>query len=131
MTVVKETLANLAQLVARIMIKTNPAVISGEQCEAVCSIIVKVLLSEDCHHELLQFEGAMGLTNLASSPTYREKIVTLGGWDQAVELLINFVPERDSFGMGRTVLAVLELISNLSLSEQIQERAATLTKQFK
>lgn len=59
----------------------------------------------------------MGLTNLASATSYREKIVTLGGWDQAMQILINFVPERDSLGMGRTVLAVLELISNLSLSE--------------
>ena len=53
MTVVKEALINLAQLSARIMIRTNPAVIPSDQCEALSSLLCKQLLTDECHHELL------------------------------------------------------------------------------
>jgi len=76
----REALVNLSQLGARILIKTNPAVIPSEQCLALCSMLVKYLMSDDCHHELLQFEGIMALTNLSGSPNYKEKIVALGAW---------------------------------------------------
>ena len=41
-------------------------------------------MSDECHHELLQFEGIMALTNLSAQPSYKEKIVTLGGWTRAI-----------------------------------------------
>jgi len=67
----------------------------------------------------------MALTNLASAPHNRDRIVTLGGWAQAVQFLIGFNPDRDTAGQAKTVLAVCELLSNLSLSDQIQERAGS------
>ena len=61
----------------------------------------------------------MALTNLAADSTYKEKIVTLGAWNQSLDILFGFNPERATIGQARTVLATCELMANLSLSEQI------------
>ena len=41
MTLVKEALTNLAQTGAKMMVKTNPALISFEQVEGIASLIVR------------------------------------------------------------------------------------------
>ena len=58
----------------------------------------------------------MALTNLASSQ-YKEKIVTLGGWGQLIDILTAFNPDLATPGQSRIMLATCELLSNLSLSE--------------
>ena len=115
---------NLSQLSARIFIRTNPSVIPSEHCEAICSMLVKYLMSNDCHHELLQFEGIMALTNLSAAPNYKEKLVTLGAWTRAIEIISEVDLERSTIGQARIILASAELLSNLSLTPQVQERAA-------
>ena len=41
MNLVKEALTNLAQMGAKLMIKTNPTLIASEQIEGIASIIVR------------------------------------------------------------------------------------------
>mmetsp|Transcript_8036 Transcript_8036/g.9626 ORF Transcript_8036/g.9626 Transcript_8036/m.9626 type:complete len:87 (+) Transcript_8036:250-510(+) len=66
----------------------------------------------------------MALTNLSAQPAYKEKIVTLGGWTRAIKIVSDSNLERLSQGESRIILACVELLSNLSLSDQVQERVA-------
>lgn len=40
----------------------------------------------------------MALTNLSVIPAYKERIVTLGAWQQCMDVLINFNPDKASLG---------------------------------
>ena len=53
------------------MIKTNPTLVPNEHVEGVASLAVKMLISEECHHELLQFEGLLALTNISAKGDYK------------------------------------------------------------
>ena len=68
---VKEALINLAQTGAKLMIKTNPTLVPNEHIEGVTHLIVRSLISDECHHELLQFEGLLALTNISAKGDYK------------------------------------------------------------
>ena len=61
----------------------------------------------------------MALTNLSVNPNYKEKIVTLGAWQRAIEIISEVDIERSTLGQARIILASAELLSNLSLTEQV------------
>ena len=48
-------------------------------------MIVKQLLSKEVHHELLQFEALLALTNVSAPGEYKQKLVYLGVWASAYD----------------------------------------------
>merc|ERR1719171_1602881 len=97
------------QVLAQICIVTNPNIIPyAEQLDAVRPL-VKMM---EHRHELLQFEGAMALTNLLTvSPELRSKAIKEEAWRLARDLL--FIENE------RVQRAGLEVMCNLSMSEEI------------
>ena len=57
---------NIAQTVAKILISTNPVLIHDAHKFDSIKLMAKRLLSGDVHHELLQYEGLLALTNIAT-----------------------------------------------------------------
>ena len=72
------------------MVKTNPTLVPSEQIEGISSIVTRQLLSDECHHELLQFEGLLALTNISAAGDYKMKLVTLGVWGQVVNIVSSY-----------------------------------------
>ena len=80
------------------MIKTNPTLIASEQIEGIASIIVRTLINDECHHELLQFEGLLALTNISAAGDYKSKLVTLGVWGQVFNIVSSFQIDKATPG---------------------------------
>jgi len=57
---------NIAQTVAKILISTNPVLIHDAHKFDSIKLMAKRLLAGDVHHELLQYEGLLALTNIAT-----------------------------------------------------------------
>lgn len=57
---------NIAQTVAKIFISTNPVLIHDAHKFDSIKLMAKRLLAGDVHHELLQYEGLLALTNIAT-----------------------------------------------------------------
>ena len=87
LSVAKEAIINVAQGIAKMLIGTNPNLIRDVEKLDVIPVLVKTLLGDECHHGLLQFEGLLSLTNLASSEDVRSNIVTHGGWSNALAIV--------------------------------------------
>jgi hypothetical protein len=67
MVMSKEAMINLSQAAAKMLIRTNPATRQDSQLIGLATMLVKYMLADDCHHELLQFEGLMALTSMSAS----------------------------------------------------------------
>lgn len=109
----KEALINVAQGIAKMLIGTNPNLVKDVQKLDVIPVLVKTLTGDECHHGLLQFEGLLALTNLASTEDVRNHIVTHGGWSNAVTIILS----NDKNKNEKIVLAACELLSNLALTD--------------
>ena len=57
---------NIAQTIAKILISTNPVLIHDAHKFDSIKLMAKRLLAGDVHHELLQYEGLLALTNIAT-----------------------------------------------------------------
>ena len=76
---------------AKIFAKVNAILVSdGLRSDAV-AIILKRLLTGDCHHELLIYEAMLALTNLAACEDcdFKDRIVTEGGFRFCLDFLDN------------------------------------------
>ena len=76
---------------AKIFAKVNAILVSdGLRSDAV-AIILKRLLTGDCHHELLIYEAMLALTNLAACEDcdFKDRIVTEGGFRFCFDFLDN------------------------------------------
>merc|ERR1712176_1501713 len=102
------------QALAQILISTNPALLPySEQLDAVRPLVQLL----EHRHELLQFEAAMGLTNLlTSSEELRTRAVQGNAWNACRELLFceNEMVQR----------AGLEAMCNLTMAPEIIEKFA-------
>lgn len=122
MLVSREALINLAQSAAKLCLRTNPTTLPESQQHGLSSLIFKYLLDDKSHHELLQFEGLMALTNLASHQGIVEKLATIGVWGRTCSIVgeVFEKTEQQTSGQIQTVVAACELLANLSLCEYIQ-----------
>lgn len=57
---------NIAQVISKIFISTNPVLIHDAQKYDGIKLIANRLLSEETHHELLVYEALLSLTNISS-----------------------------------------------------------------
>ena len=74
-------------------------------------MILKHLVNEKAHHELLIFEGLLALTNISSvDEDLRVRILTEGGWGTTK----GFLSENNL----QIVQTSIELLSNLSLVDE-------------
>lgn len=117
LTPVKESLINIAQLGARMLIHTDPKLFKSHELDSICSLICRSLLSDDeCHHELLQYEALLALTNVATIDS-KSQLISIGVWSGAIQILIGTKMETLTQGQAQIVVAACELVSNLSLAE--------------
>lgn len=102
------------QALAQICIVTNPSLLPySEQLDAVRPLVQTL----EHHHELLQFEAAMGLTNLlTASDELRSRAILARGWYACRDLLFsdNELVQR----------AGLEAMCNLTMAPEMLERFA-------
>ncbi len=110
-----KSLDAVRQTIAQILIVTNPAVVNYHD---IMDCVVPLIELSKHNHELLQFEAAMALTNLASFPVTQDKMAKEGhGWSCAIDLLFS---ENE-----RIQRAALELMQNLAGHEAIAAKIAT------
>jgi len=103
------------QTLAQICIVTNPALLQySEQLDSVRPLVQLL----EHRHELLQFEGAMGLTNLLTvSEELRSRALQADVWRACRDLLFS-----DNEMVQR---AGLEAMCNLTMAPEVLERFAT------
>jgi len=111
----KPTQLAAAWALARIAISINPALYPRRTGSGPDGMVKPMLqLVDEADNELQQFEACLGLTNLATVPELRERIVTAGGWRTLQMALTceNPMVQR----------AALECLSNLVAAEGVVEQ---------
>lgn len=102
------------QALAQVCITTNPAMMQySEQLDCVRPLVQLL----EHHHELLQFEGCMGLTNLlTANEELRSRAIQADAWRACRDLLFsdNALVQR----------AGIEAMCNLTMAPEILERFA-------
>merc|ERR1712048_611064 len=103
------------QSLAQILIVTNPSLLQySEQLDAVRPLIQLL----EHRHELLQFEAAMGLTNLLSaSDDLRSRALQAGAWSACRDLAFSENEQVQRAG--------LEAMCNLCMADEVVEKFAT------
>merc|ERR1712226_797621 len=100
------------QSLAQILIVTDPSLLNySEQLDAVRPLVEML----EHRHELMQFEAAMGLTNLLTvSDELRTRAIQADGWRMCRDLLFseNELVQR----------AGLEAMCNLTMADEVLER---------
>ena len=111
----KPTRLAAAWALARIAISINPALYPRRTGSGPEGMVKPMLqLVDEADNELQQFEACLGLTNLATVPELRERIIAAGGWRTLQMALAceNQMVQR----------AALECLSNLVAAEGVVEQ---------
>ncbi|CAD7948040.1 unnamed protein product [Amoebophrya sp. A120] len=102
------------QALAHIAIVTNPELYQYQ--DAADMVVPLLTMMKESRHELHQFEGAMAITNLASSKNIRDVILNANGWEISMELLFSANERVQRVG--------LEVMCNLCTEGSIVEKLA-------
>jgi len=70
------------------LIHVDPKLFKSHEINSICSLICRQLLTDtECHHELLQYEALLALTNVATMES-KSQLISIGVWSGAMQILI-------------------------------------------